>query len=149
MRLAAGQSLTLSDGNANNGAALYVDQLLLEGGLGQIANLTGNGFRIYYNPYDPANAYLAADTYVLTGGGAIIPVLINLRITSITRLSNGRIVLQCLGAHGRTHTVQAAPDLAATFVGIGTVTAAADGTFTFEDANAGSFPRRFYRLVFP
>ena len=149
LRLAPGQSLILSDGNATPGAAFYAEQLIIEGGLPQIAAITGNGFNIYYDPLNAANAYLNAGTYPLAGGGSIKPVGVVLKITSITRLPNTHILLQCLGVPSRNHTIAASPDLIAPFNSIATALAAPDGTFQFEDVNAASFTKRFYRLSFP
>lgn len=149
LRLAPGQSLTLSDGNATAGAALYTQKLILEGGVAQIAAITGNGFSIYYNPDDTANAYLGGLTYPLTGGGAVLPVAAVVKITAITRLASGHTLLQGLGVPSRSHTVQASPDLIVPFAFLANVTAAADGTFQFEDVNAASFMERFYRIIFP
>jgi len=67
-------SLTLADGNATGGGAIYVTTLILEGGLSQIGSITGNGLSIYYDPAAPDNEYLDAGTFALTGGGQIAPV---------------------------------------------------------------------------
>jgi len=74
LRLVAGDSLLLADGNAVPGAATYVTGLILEDGLAQIASITGNGFSIYYDPLSPDNAYLNAQTYPLAGGGVVAPM---------------------------------------------------------------------------
>jgi len=74
LRLESGDWLTLADGNTVPGAATYVTGLILEGGLAQIASVTGNGFSIYYDPLSPDNAYLAGATYSLTGGGVVAPM---------------------------------------------------------------------------
>ncbi len=54
--------------------AFYTRELLLAGGLSQIANITGNGVDIYYDPGNAANAYLGGQMYALTNGGFIAPV---------------------------------------------------------------------------
>jgi hypothetical protein len=74
LRLEIGQSLTLSDGNGTPGAALYATIVDLDGGLGQIAAITGNGFNIYYDPANAANAYLGNQAHAFPGGGALVPV---------------------------------------------------------------------------
>lgn len=148
LRLAAGQGLVLTDGNATPGAALYVDQLLLDGGLPQIASVTGNGFTIFYNSCDPANAWLAGASYPLAGGGSITPVVPDLRVTSTTVLPGGTQRVQFLGAALRVHRVQASTDLL-TFTTLTTATAAADGSFTCDDPAAATTPRRFYRALYP
>ena len=149
VRVASGQSLVLSDGNATAGGALYVQQLLLGGGVAQIASIAGNGYNLYYKPFDAANAYLGGNTYPLTGGGAIIPVAANVKIIASSLLPNGHFHLQCLGVPNFAHTVQTTTDLLMPFSFLATVPAAADGTFQFDDANASSSPRRFYRVTFP
>ena len=58
-RLQTGQSLSLSDGNATAGAAFYAAAVVLAGGTAQIPSITGNGFNIYYDAANSANAYLA------------------------------------------------------------------------------------------
>jgi len=74
LALDGGDSLTLADGDAAPGGALYVHRLLLGGGAGQITHITGNGLSIYYDRNEPANAYLGGQSYALTGGGSISPV---------------------------------------------------------------------------
>jgi hypothetical protein len=74
LRLSAGDSLTLADGDAAPGGALYVTLLDLDGGLGQIASLVGNGMSLYYDPSDAGNAYLDGQRYSLAGGGVVAPV---------------------------------------------------------------------------
>lgn len=149
LRLGAGQGLVLAEGNATPGSAIYVNNLVLEGGLPQITSITGNGFFIYYDPTKVANTYLNAQTYPLAGGGAIQPVIATLAVISTTRLGNAHIQLTCLGVPSRVNTIQASPDLIQPFVAIGTALADANGNFTFDDPNAGSFPQRFYRVSFP
>jgi hypothetical protein len=148
MKVSAGQALVLSDGNATSGAAIYVDHLILEGGLSQISTFTGNGCRIYYNPYETANAYLNGATYALSGGGAILPVDANLKITSNSRLPGGIQRIQVQGVALKQHRVQTSTDLI-TFSTVATITAAANGTFTYNDPSAGSVPKKFYRIMYP
>ncbi len=80
VRLVSGDSLLLADGNLTPGAATYVTSLILEGGLGQIGSITGNGFSIYYDPLSPDNTYLNAQTYPLTGGGVVAPMSVPLPV---------------------------------------------------------------------
>jgi hypothetical protein len=149
VRLRAGHTLTLTDGNADPGAALYTGALVLEGGLPQLASLTGNGGIIYYDPLLPANAYLLGKTWPLTGGGSVTPIgTAPLAILSTSILPAGALRLVCRGVPAHSHTVKASSDLI-TFTAIGTVIAAADGTFTFEDPAAAILPRRFYRVEYP
>jgi len=72
--LPTGASLTLLDGNATPGGALYVSSLDLADGVAQISSITGNGLNIYYDSTLADNAYLGDQTYSLSGGGVVAPV---------------------------------------------------------------------------
>ena len=74
VRLGTAQSLVLANGSAGPGGALYTRRLMLDGGLDQMDGITGNGHKIYYDPQDTWNAYLAGQTYALSGGGMIAPI---------------------------------------------------------------------------
>jgi hypothetical protein len=71
-----GDSLTLRDGNAVAGGALYAGGLWgLQTTEHLVTNITGkDGLNIYYLANRPGNAYLHGRTYDLTGGGRLIPV---------------------------------------------------------------------------
>jgi hypothetical protein len=151
-RLRSGQSLALADGNGNSGAALYATRIALDNGLGQVSSIAGNSFSIYYDPTDSGNNYLLTGApngiYSLPGGGVLAPVQAVLKITSITKLSNGHIVLECLGVPNRANRIETALNPNANSFGpLITVTANAAGVFSFEDMNPGT--KRFYRLAFP
>ena len=83
LELGTGGALTLQDGNAAAGGAMYVRKLLLDGGLAQVAAITGNGFRIFYDPADSANSYLGGGSFSLVNGGSIAPVTSSLRVRAI------------------------------------------------------------------
>jgi CSLREA domain-containing protein len=75
-----------------------------------------------------------------------------LRITSIARLANGHVVLQCLGLPNQVNDLQVSPDLKpGTFMTISPLPGAASntGAFQYDDANAAGLTKRFYRLVLP
>jgi len=72
-----------------------------------------------------------------------------LKIISITHLPNGHILLQCLGIPDQLNTIQASPDLITPFTNLTSVLADVTGAFQFEDSDAGSFTKRFYRLAYP
>jgi hypothetical protein len=74
LELETGASLTLQDGNATAGGAMYVSVVSLADGLSQIASISGNGLNIYYDPSLADNAYLAGASYALASGGQLIPV---------------------------------------------------------------------------
>ncbi len=71
------------------------------------------------------------------------------KIISSTRLGNGHIVLPGQNQSNLSVRIEASPDLVTAFATMGRATAASIGAFQFEDVNAGSFPKRFYRLAFP
>jgi len=72
LQLDSGGSLSLSPEGADS--ALYVEALVLGDGLNQVSSITGNGANVYYDPSNPANAYLGDQSYALSGGGEIAPV---------------------------------------------------------------------------
>jgi hypothetical protein len=67
--------LTITDADVSPGGAVYAGELLLDGGLGQLplVSTASPDLTIYYDPSRPANAYLAGQTYTLSGGGSIAP----------------------------------------------------------------------------
>jgi hypothetical protein len=68
-----GNTLSLGDGLGLGGVAQYVGELIgvviLDGA---IANIFGNGFNLYYDTEQLANAYLGGGTYALANGGFLI-----------------------------------------------------------------------------
>jgi hypothetical protein len=72
-----------------------------------------------------------------------------LRITAITRLTGGHILVQGIGAPSTAYTIKASPDLSPnSFQPLGPVTNT-NGALQYEDTDAGNFSRRFYRFTFP
>lgn len=69
--LASGVELNIVDGNATPGAAMYVEQLNLAGGVSQLSSIHSH-YNIYYNPVLAGNAYLLGKTYALDGGGLLM-----------------------------------------------------------------------------
>jgi hypothetical protein len=73
-----------------------------------------------------------------------------LKITSISRLPNGHILLQGLGGANRLNTIQVSPDLSSGFTFLDSVLGGHDGTFQYEDMTSGPpLTKRFYRLTLP
>ena len=70
------------------------------------------------------------------------------KITSAIRLANGQAQLQMKGIPSKVHIIQTTTDLVH-WLPIGTNLTDSNVLFQFDDANAGSFPARFYRLVIP
>ena len=89
----------------------------------------------FFNLIDVAQGYVFDPTF--------------LKITSITRLSNGHIVLQGQTDPNLTVHIEASPDLIVPFAPIGTATGDALGALQFEDVDAATFTKRFYRLAYP
>ncbi|MDQ2868342.1 MAG: hypothetical protein M3R59_08030 [Verrucomicrobiota bacterium] len=88
-----------------------------------------------------------AYVWPLPSGPAPTPAL---EITSITYSPTGGATLQCTGVPGQVNHVQASLDLSAnSFVTIASPVAGNDGAFTFTDADAPNYTRRFYRLAYP
>ncbi len=70
--------------------------------------------------------------------------------SSITKRVTGVMALSGSGGSGLAYTVQANTNLAtATWINIGTATAAAGGSLQFTDVNAPNFQQRFYRFANP
>ena len=67
--LAIGATLTFMGGSAS---ALYVHELLLDGGVSQLASIQSGGASIYYDPMNAANRYLLGKTYALGGAGGML-----------------------------------------------------------------------------
>lgn len=130
----------------------------------QLAALANNG-----GPTDTA-ALLPASPAINSGNDALAPKLdqrgyvrasvsdrgafelngLPLRITSITRLANGRIMLQGAGVISGVHTIHASPDLGFDSFGrIGNATADSLGTWQYQDNDASGLTKRFYRASFP
>lgn len=150
LSLGGGESLVLDESSAPGGV-IYTGVLSLTGGLAQINSITGPG-TIYYDQYDDANDYLDGGTYSLSGGGTITPIVVDLRITSITRNSSGHITLACVGAPGRTNRIEAVTSLnqkPVPWATVATIPAAEDGTFSFTDTSAPAFQTRLYRIAYP
>jgi hypothetical protein len=69
---------------------------------------------------------------------------------SINREDSGKVKLVGHGVAGEAYTVQSKADLVtASWIGLGTATANAEGMLQFEDVDAPGFTSRFYRLVQP
>ena len=71
-----------------------------------------------------------------------------LKITSITRLTNGHIVIDGVSDPLLSIQLQAAPDLNS-FTTLGSTMTDATGAFSFEDAQATTMSQRFYRALLP
>jgi autotransporter-associated beta strand protein len=71
-------------------------------------------------------------------------------LSGIARLTNGNVNITGTGAPNVTYHVRANTNLATTnWVTIGAVTADNLGALIFTDSQAGTYPARFYRFVYP
>lgn len=80
------------------------------------------------------SAYSAEVSYMIPLNGTV----------KIQMASNQQVVLTVSGLAGHTYAIQASSDFR-TWTFIGNATAAAGGTFEFNDTNAPNFSKRFYR----
>ncbi|MFL6530351.1 MAG: hypothetical protein ACJ8KX_07760 [Chthoniobacterales bacterium] len=69
------------------------------------------------------------------------------RITSITAVANHHMLIKGLGTPSQSYSIEAANDMRSPFVQLATLNAGADGTLQYEDADAATFPQRYYRFV--
>ena len=149
LRLGAGQSLTLQDGNSGNGSALYVGTLTLDGGTNQIASITGNGLDIYYDANAPGNAYLGNGTFALGGGGYIEPAVIAPKISAVSNSTSG-FVLQFDFVPGKSYVIEYSNDLKTwSAVFNPTLTSPASGIYQWRDDGSqtgGPALKVFYRI---
>jgi hypothetical protein len=73
-----------------------------------------------------------------------------LEISLLSRESSGDVILQCVGAPNAVNRIEASTTLSpANFSTISTVNVGSTGQFEFRDINAGTFPKRFYRVAYP
>jgi autotransporter-associated beta strand protein len=71
-------------------------------------------------------------------------------LTAINRLTNGNVTVSGTGVPNVTYHLQANTNLATTNWGtLGPVTANNLGVLIFTDSQAGTYPARFYRFVYP
>jgi len=91
-----------------------------------------------------ATAYVQSTVFAGNAGAAAS------KISDLTKPAGGSAVLTGLGGSGLLYTVQANTNLAtATWVNIGSATAAPGGNLQFTDVNAPNFQQRFYRFANP
>lgn len=72
------------------------------------------------------------------------------QITAISRLTNGAVRVQGIGAQNTNYTLEASPDLSpGSFTALTTVTSNASGVVQYEDAGSAGRSQRLYRFIFP
>ncbi len=79
----------------------------------------------------------------------LTPLIAELRITAITRLTNGWIVVEGRGGPNQVYGVEAAARPLGPWTRRGDLQANGEGVLLFEDQAASAFAQRFYRLVSP
>jgi hypothetical protein len=82
------------------------------------------------------------------GDCSMVP-LVPLRITAITRLANGHILVEGTGAPSTAYHIEISPDLSPGSFDPHPVNSSPTGALQYEDADAGNFTRRFYRFTYP
>lgn len=117
---------------------------------GLLANF---GFSLDFSA-DPTNGQLVvgrSEENIVTVLSQTAPgTPIALKITSITRLGNGHIMLQGIGVPNATHEIERSLSLApAGFGSIAQVSANGSGVVQFEDSTSTNLTMAFYRLAFP
>jgi hypothetical protein len=115
-----------------------------ESSAGSATNATISGLISGKTYYFAATAYnaLGLESGFSSEMSYVVPTTlpgVQLRVTPARQF-----VLTVTGPVGHTYNIQASPDLTAWTV-IGSVTVPAGGSLDFTDANAASFPKRFYR----
>jgi hypothetical protein len=106
-----GQSLVLSDGDATPGGALYARVLNLAGVGADVGGYVTSHLinadasdlvNVYYDPMQPANAYLGGGTYALGNGGTLSPALaMPTPEPGSTCLAGVAAAVSCLGVRRR------------------------------------------------
>jgi hypothetical protein len=81
--------------------------------------------------------------------GAVEVAGIPLRITSISRLGDGHILLQGTGNPGMTHSVQESDTSPAGVTTVDSAVANSAGVLQYNDAGAVGKTMRFYRVTYP
>ena len=83
------------------------------------------------------------------GDCSMVPA-VPLRVTAITHLTNGHILVQGTGAPSTAYHIAVSPDLSpGSFVPLAPVSSNSSGVLQYEDTAAGNFTQRFYRFTFP
>ncbi len=116
-----------------------------------IASDQGSGHRnLSFSAVQGTTYHIALDGVAGTAGN------IHLRwaqppttMTSVTRFTNGQVLLQGKGVPSKTFNVLASPTLGGQFLIIDTVSSDANGTIQYQDVNASGFSRRFYQFSLP
>jgi hypothetical protein len=111
------------------------------------------GITLNYS-YDPTNNQIVVgrpnENIVTVFGQAAPGSPISLKITSITRLTNGHIMLQGIGVPNAAHTIERSlvPD-ATGFGSLAPTTASGTGLVQFEDTTSTGLSMAFYSLAYP
>jgi hypothetical protein len=82
------------------------------------------------------------------GDCSMVPA-VPLRITAITRLANGHILVEGTGAPSTAYHIEISPDLSPGSFDPHPVNSSPTGALQYEDVDAGNFTRRFYRFTYP
>ena len=146
----------IATGRAYNG---FADQTLIE-------HWDGNVWTISSTPdtndhqYNDFNYAVCASTVECFSVGYYVPsgsirqtlieqFIAGLQITSLGKEADGKFSISGVGAPFSSIDIQMSPDLIVPFATIGSVDADATGAFEYQDPNAATVTRRFYRAVYP
>ncbi len=148
------QGTLLLNGNTINVTNASVLNLI-EGTYTLIHQTTGNisvTTPLTFNYYGPALAPHSTASFVVNGGDVDMVVSSTAAqgsFTGTTVQPNGTILLGFTGTPGANYVVQSTTNLAPPIVwkSISTNTAAADGTFQYNDLTSTNFPTQFYRAA--
>lgn len=129
--------------------------LLVEGARFATGKISDTGsFQNYGTPCPPGqscdNGGSTGSTGSWGGGTIFLPPGQPFVISSLTFFSNGHLLLKGIGTPKATYTIQNATSPSpSSFVTLGPATVDSTGLFKYEDVNASSFTKRFYRATSP
>lgn len=125
---------------------------------------TTSGMKDLNNLIPPGSNLVLTDARAINDRGQIVgygmvasyphafllsPILPPLAITDILILDDGTTMVRGTGGPSQSYGLEATGDLKMPFVRIATVLASGSGTLQYQDTDARSFSRRFYRFVYP
>jgi hypothetical protein len=95
-----------------------------------------------------ARAFATNTWSALAEADYLLANVVDLRLRNITRQSDGDVLMEFTAMLGASYTLSASTNLIHWEI-LTTLTPSTDGTFSYVDHAAGSWPARFYRLTSP
>ncbi len=119
--------------------------------LEQLVDETGKDYRLYSATAINDAGQIAVDAIKISTNEVRAVLLTPIpEVTSISRLSEGRIRLQGRGIPNQSYRVESSPEAGpGSFRNAGSIVAGLDGAFQFEEVPANGMTALFYRLVRP